>query len=194
MTSDVKIEANILARFSHPYLPYLFGIVIKELPYRIVMQYHGISGYSTSVTLHDTLSSSIANESIKKHILMFCCQLVEALSYLHCESHVLHNDLKPNNVVICDTLQPSDAEIGLQIVVIDFGKATTVDKGRRYSLNSLEKSEHIRRYPHIAPEVTEGITSQTTMSDVYSLGYVFQKVVDSKLITDPEAKSGKIGS
>ncbi len=131
------------------------------------LQYHG---YSTSVTLHDTLSSSIANESIKKHILMFCCQLVEALSYLHlhCESHVLHNDLKPNNVVICDTLQPSDAEIGLQIVVIDFGKATTVDKGRRYSLNSLEKSE---RYPHIAPEVTEGITSQTTMSDVYSLGY-----------------------
>ncbi len=33
VTSDVKIEANILARFSHPYLPYLFGIVIKELPY-----------------------------------------------------------------------------------------------------------------------------------------------------------------
>ncbi len=44
VTSDVKIEANILARFSHPYLPYLFGIVIKELPYQIVMQYHGISG------------------------------------------------------------------------------------------------------------------------------------------------------
>ena len=37
-----------------------------------------------------------------QHILMFCCQLVEALSCLHCESHVLHNDLKPNNV---DTLQ-----------------------------------------------------------------------------------------
>ncbi len=82
VTSDVKIEANILAKFSHPYLPYLFGIVIKELPYRIVMQYHGISGYSTSVTLHDTLSSS---ESIKKQILMFCCQLVEAL---HCESFI----------------------------------------------------------------------------------------------------------
>ncbi len=39
---DVRNEANILAQFSHPFLPHLFGIIIKEFPYRIVMQYHGL--------------------------------------------------------------------------------------------------------------------------------------------------------
>lgn len=58
VASDVHSEANILARFSHPYLPHLFGIVTSELPYRIVMQYHGLSGLSTSVTLHDALTDS----------------------------------------------------------------------------------------------------------------------------------------
>ena len=92
------------------------------------------------------------NEDIQQHILVFCCQLVEALVYLYCEAHVLHNDLKP---VLCDTIglshaESSSNEIGLQIVLVDFGKATIISAGRRYY------SEYTRCYPHITPEVTEG--------------------------------------
>lgn len=42
---DVHHEAFILARLSHPYLPYLFGICITEKPYRIVIQFEGISSF-----------------------------------------------------------------------------------------------------------------------------------------------------
>lgn len=71
---------------------------------------------------------------------------------------MLHNDLKANNVIVCDSMcasqvPSSSGVIRLQIVLIDFGKATIIDQGRRYNLNSLEKSEHTCRYPHIAPEV-----------------------------------------
>ena len=52
---DVHREAQILAHLSHPYLPYLFGIVTSELPYRIIMQYHGLSDKTMSVTLGDVL-------------------------------------------------------------------------------------------------------------------------------------------
>lgn len=36
--ADVQREAKVLARFCHPYLPMLFGVVTSTAPYRIVMQ------------------------------------------------------------------------------------------------------------------------------------------------------------
>ncbi len=50
---------------------------------------------------------------------------------------------------------------------IDFGKATTVNDGRKYSLSDTEKAEYTQRYPHLAPEVIDGITRQTKWSDIY---------------------------
>lgn len=43
-----------------------------------------------------------------------------------------------------------------QVIVIDFGKATGVDKGKHYDLLEVEKSEYTRKFPHMAPEVIEG--------------------------------------
>ena len=36
-------------------------------------------------------------------------------------------------------------------MVIDFGKATSIDGGKIYKLNELEKSQYMKYYPHIAP-------------------------------------------
>ena len=37
-----------------------------------------------------------------------------------------------------------------QILLIDFGKATTIDGGKHYSLNDHEKREYRINYPHLA--------------------------------------------
>ncbi len=57
------------------------------------MQFHGFG--TTSMTLTDAFSTMI--EELKETVLTLCAQLMEAMRYLH---HVLHNDLKCNNILI----------------------------------------------------------------------------------------------
>ena len=100
---------------------------------------------------------------------------MEAICYLHDEVSLLHNDLKCNNILVCDDLSVCQDQ-KFQIVVIDFGKATSVQSGRTFSLSEREKAEHYSRYTHISPEGIEGIACQTTMSDIYSAGCIIKCV------------------
>ena len=123
--------------FCHPYLPLLFGIHTATQPYKIVMQYHSLHEGGKSTTLYDVLSMS---EIHSEHtIVMLCIQLMEAVRYLHDDVKELHNDLKCNNVIVCDSVAeqpvPSSSERCVQIMIIDFGKATMVDNGKHYHLN-----------------------------------------------------------
>jgi len=103
VVADVNKEAQILAQLSHPNLPYLFGVVTSKPPYKIVMQYYGLSEQMMSVTLSDVLCgpSKLHDQNT---FLILCAQIAEALRYLHDEVKILHNDLKCNNVVICDSI------------------------------------------------------------------------------------------
>ena len=186
--SDVYKEAMVLARFCHPYLPYLFGVITSKLPHRIIMQYHGLGENVTSLTLTDVFCCNDKCYS-ERTLLLLCFQIAEALRYLHEEVKVLHNDLKCSNVVICDSLlelpmQSTSRNTDIQIVVVDFGKATAVDDGKKYHLNPIERSEYLTRYPHMAPEIIEGITTQTVMSEVYALGGILRRVLDHGTTVD----------
>ena len=190
LASDVRHEAGILAMFCHPYLPLLFGIHTATQPYKIVMQYHSLHQEGKSTTLYDVLSTSeICGEYT---IVMLCIQLMEAVRYMHDDVKVLHNDLKCNNLLVCDSVAeppaPSSSERCVQILIIDFGKATAVDSGKHYHLNDLEKTEYTRRYTHILPEVTEGLPRQTKMNDIYAVGGILQHVVGSRKLTTYEIK------
>ena len=55
-----------------------------------------------------------------------------------------------------------------------------VDNGKHYCLNDLEKAEYTRRYTHISPEVTEGLSRQTKMSDIYAAGGILRNVVEAE--------------
>ena len=56
-------EANILSRFSHPNLPYLFGVCVGESP-SIVLSYHGFGNHS--ITINCTLFTQL--QTIKEAI------------------------------------------------------------------------------------------------------------------------------
>ena len=112
-------------------------------------------------------------------MIILCNQLVEALDYMHREAKVLHNDLKCDNIFVCDRIteasRKSSDDSSVQLMFVDFGKATSVEKGRLFHLNGVEKSDYALKFPHIAPEVVDGFMKQTVMSDMYPAGYVFRK-------------------
>ena len=105
---------------------------------------------------------------------------------------MLHNDLKCNNILICDRMMEASTEssndCSVQLVVIDFGKATSIDNGKLLRINAIDKSECGASFRHISPEVAEGSMKQTTMSDMYSAGYIFRRIVHSRILTADSAK------
>ena len=175
LKEDVQHEAEILSQLCHPYLPYLFGVITKRQPYSIIMQFHGLKdiSYPYSLTLHCELHhKKLGLNSIEW--LLLCGQLLEAVVYLHCSASLLHNDIKGDNIVIghCQ----SNSTTSYQILLVDFGKACMADRGKKLILNAVEQEEHIAKFPHIAPEVLKGECSQTTLSDMFSLGRVFCQI------------------
>ena len=125
------------------------------------MQFEGIAKNPTTLTLND----AIINKLITGETAWLCAELMEALRYLHDEVSILHNDIKTNNIISEKRVQTQhnsiSDEVPVQIVLTDFGKATTIQEGKRYHLSWTEQAEHTRRYPHLAPELIEGIKTNT---------------------------------
>ena len=63
-----------------------------------------------------------------------------------------------------------------------------MENGKTYHLNSIEKLDYLHHYPHIAPEVIEGINKQTVRSDVYSIGGILRKVLDHGTVTQTDVR------
>ena len=156
-------------------------------PYRIVMQYHSLSSRSSalSVTLHDVLMKSVTYN--QNTIVLLFTQLVETLEYLHEDVKILHNDLKCSNVLLCD----GSGVCNVQIMLLDFGKATSITDVRKYALNDIEKIQYVKYYPHLAPEVVQGYAPQSKQSDVYALGIIFHQVFDHAEMRDINSKVTK---
>ena len=127
--------------------------------YLLVTQFHGIEG--CCVTFSSLVQKNIHDPQREWYRIMYEC--ADALLFIHTKEH-LHNDLKGDNVVI------SDFDHSLHPVIIDFGKSTTVAKGRLYRLSLREQEKYRKHHKHIAPEVVRGTHPQSPASDVYAFG------------------------
>ena len=131
-----------------------------------------------------TLSHAITE---KKYIngsdecLLICVQILEALRYLHDDTSVLHNDLKCNNILLTNPIAKSNKTIN--IVIIDFGKATCVGNHNKLRLTGIEQAQYTRKYPHIAPEVIDGTQPYSCKSDMFSAGGIIYKLENEKLFS-----------
>jgi hypothetical protein len=54
---------------------------------------------------------------------------------------------------------------GYHIILIDFGKATILSQAKFYRLSAHKKQEYTIKYPHLAPEVIDGVRKQSIYSD-----------------------------
>ena len=79
--------------------------------------------------------------------------------------------------------------LNVQVVVVDFGKATEKDRGRLYTLNFHEKQQYRFRYRHLAPELIEGTMKQCVLSDIYSLGKLLGQITNSARLVGLEDDS-----
>ena len=187
---SVRYEASILLKLSHPYVPLLLGICTNEYPFIMVMQYHGIDG--RCVTLQKELSQKkIFPSGSYQSWLVMMSELAEAIRYLHEDVNIIHNDIKADNVVLSNsfTRQALHSKFNFQIVLVDFGKATTKDKGHLYKLSFHEREQYRIRYHHLAPEVIEGTMKQCVVSDVYSLGKLFGRIVHGACLVGLQSDS-----
>lgn len=167
-------KANILSKFHHSNLPYLFGVCTGNNP-ALVISFHGID--NKCVTLHDAVSSKsqaikglLDNSSSWINILK---QITTGLNYMHTKHKVIHNDIKSDN--ICLTFS-STTTMSLQAVIIDFGKACNISNGKSYKLSRSQKEQYWKDHPHIAPDLRDGVCKQSTSSDVFALGRVIKLV------------------
>jgi len=167
--STFEVETTLLSRLCHPNLPWLYGAVFS--PKAIVISLHTID--DKSVTIHSTFCSSCSVSVAAFTVIdwkKILYGVISATDYLHCRS-ILHNDIKCNNIVIERNAS------GVNSVLVDFGKGCFVRHGKAYHIQSdSSKREHIKSYPHIAPDLIKGHCKQSKKSDIYSLGRVMKKI------------------
>lgn len=183
-SNDILIhEANILSKFTHINLPYLFGVCLGTHP-SIVTSFHGFG--NTAVTIHSALySKSEEVQGIVASVswMDILQQMCAGLEHLHCYHSVIHNDLKCDNVVLASTSQAC-----VKAVIIDFGKACSLTEGKKYTLNYKQREHYKINHPHVAPDVRDGLYKQSDASDVYSFGRMINVInsvsLDNKVLKE----------
>ena len=166
-----------MMKLCHPNLTFLFGICSTH-PYKLVLQYHGLKGCSVTLA-HAIIQKQYLTSGEK--CLLICVQMMEALRYLHDDAGILHNDLKCNNILLTNPVMKSEHDIN--IIIIDFGKATYMQDHNKLRLTEIEQAEYIRKCPHIAPEVVEGRQPYSFKSDIFSAGGIIYQLGETKLVS-----------
>ena len=139
LKEDVVHEGSLLNKVCHPYLPLLIGICTTKKPLCIIMQFHAFNELQSK-----TMHMELLNDSLAYDVwVALCAEVLEALTYLHEEVNILHNDIKLNNVLIAKSTDCSQ----YQAVLIDFGKAAFANESKHYKLSAIKQIEYIRRFP-----------------------------------------------
>ena len=67
----------------------------------------------------------------------------------HHSAHLLHKDIKGDNVLLTDAVMVSPSVSKHRVVLIEFGKATPIHSNRLYHLSDDEVQQHLRKHTHI---------------------------------------------
>lgn len=158
-------EARVVNRIGHPGLVQVFDYnQHSDGRLYIVMEY--LNGGSLAARLKSCGGRLSWAEAVDVHR-----QIASALSAAH-EKGVIHRDLKPDNVMVVATGEPTD---GKRVKVLDFGLAKLADRPGT-------KSDVIMGTPHyMAPEQCRSAKVVTSKSDVYALGVMLFETLAGRL-------------
>jgi serine/threonine protein phosphatase PrpC len=156
--SRFEREEAIGQSLSHKYILYFVPVEKKSRPY-IVMEY--LEGQTLAQLLPQVRPLPVPDA------LKIASRVGEALEYMH-SNKVIHRDLKPDNIMICN-----DGSIR----IMDFGIARSAES-RRITFAGLTGSMGTPDY--MAPEQVKG-RSGDERTDIYSLGAMLYVMVTGKL-------------
>jgi serine/threonine-protein kinase len=164
MLSDLYKEVEILTKISNPecqpFLVCFNGYNYNQDTNEFVIEMDMIKGKDLT-----QYAKSVFPISRKcRHLLLIMKDLVEVLKYLH-QNGILHNDVKPDNILIDKDLTPK---------LVDFGVACM-----NLSLCPIDKTESLccrgvfGPILYASPEIIKSRGSYFPESDVWSLGVSF---------------------
>lgn len=149
------LERQILANLVHPGIARLLdaGRTINSRPY-LVMEY--IDG--------TPIHSYVEQLDLQNKLTLFL-RVCEAVSYAH-RNLIIHRDIKPSNLLVDSSGQPK---------LLDFGIAKILDA----PADETCTRERLLTPEYASPEQISGQT-QTTATDIYSLGAVLYKLLTGR--------------
>ena len=154
-------EAMVLRKLRHPNIQMFLGVAWQREVAHVVSRFHCIEG--RSVTLANAAEKSLLKEENWRKTAFQVC---DAVRYLHTDAAMLHNDIKPNNIVV----EQGRNALDLIPILIDFGKACAIHEAR-----VMSEERDPTRFPFLAPELNKG-QKQSTKSDIFSLGYTLRRI------------------
>lgn len=149
-----KNEARFTAMFNHPHIMKIYNVgSFDNIPF---VSYELLKGKTLKEVL-DNRSKLSSDEALD-----YMSQILDAIIHMH-ERKVLHNDLKPDNILLL-----SDGNIKL------------CDLGIASHFNEKIDKEVMGTVSYLAPEVLQA-RKYTEQSDIYSLGIIFFELLTGKL-------------
>ncbi len=151
-----RAEALALSKLNHPNIATIHDFDTQQEIDFLVMEY--VSGV--------TLSERIANHALpEKECTRLGLQLVEGLAAAH-EQHVIHRDLKPNNLRVT----PDG-----RLKILDFGLAKLAQPATPDGDTQSETRTGAGTLPYMSPEQLEGATVDAR-SDIWAAGTVLYEM------------------
>ena len=156
--AELEREAHVLAGLRHPNIVSLFDVSEADGETYLVMEY--VDGRSLAELLVER------GPMPEARAVRLGQSLADALDYAHGKG-VLHNDIKPANILVDASGAPHLA---------DFGVASAI----RNTLSLGAASELVGTLPYLAPEVIAG-SPATPASDIYSLAVTLYECVAGRV-------------
>ena len=115
LNDKVNCEARFLQMLSHPNIVRYFASFKTHDDSRLNIVMELVDGSSLARYTQNTTATTAADRPSKELITKWLLQTLRALQYLHDDMHILHRDIKPDNILITSLTQ--------SIKLIDLGSA-----------------------------------------------------------------------
>jgi len=159
-----KVESQAAASLSHQNVVQIYDVGEEDGLHYIVME------LLEGVTLKNYIKSK-GGLLPRREAMNFAMQICRALEHAH-SKHVVHRDIKPQNIVLTDSGKIKVADFGIARAA---NNSTTVNSGQ-YAVGSAH---------YLSPEQARGGYTDHR-SDIYSLGVVMYELFTGTLPFDAE--------
>ena len=162
---DIKREIKLLQTLNHKYVVKYFTSFCENGFWYIIIQY--INGKNFQVIADKNVENEINLE--EKKIWKYLIQCLNGLLYLHNEKHIIHRDIKPDNIIL------DEAD---NIKISDFGISSLEGISIEETLIN-SKNKVLGPINFLAPEIILG-QKHSYLSDIYMLGLTFFNLASNK--------------
>lgn len=154
--NEAKAAARIKSR--HAVSVYDHGVSETGQPY-IVMEYLEGEALERAIRTRGKLPFS--------EVVQIVAQSARALSAAH-EAHVVHRDLKPDNIFLAKDSEAS--KLGYSVKLVDFGIAKVVQDEAETGASSTQAGMVLGTPHYMSPEALTATAPVSAASDIWSLG------------------------